>query len=179
MQEASATMAEEEECESNLDDDGYDDDEKEAVSEDALAETAAVTVDHRNQLFESIRRGDAHGVQQAIKCGADVNSVGRNNDAPLKYACQYGTIEIVRILLDAGANARWRNIIGQSAMLAACYVAHLPTIEMLHNHDNNLLEIADISGVTPLCIGTIWGSTDVVRFLIDSGANVHATHVCM
>ena len=128
--EASATMAEEEEYNSTLHQNEHDEDaDDEAVQEAALKKAAAVNL-ARNRMCWRVRDGDALGVQQAILNGTDVNCVHEyfNMDTPLMHACDNRFTEIVRILLDAGADARWKNSDGRSAMYSACNVMvdHLP-----------------------------------------------------
>ena len=45
---------------------------------------------------------------------------------------------------------------------------------MLLNHDKELLEIEDCEGETPLACAAASGLLDIVRFLLERGANVHA-----
>ena len=162
--EASATMAKEQDYNSTLhqnDDEDADDDEEEeeeAVSEVALTEAET---DLRDQLFSRIRLSDAIGVLRAIRNGANVNCVdseGRNS--PLIYACENTSrcVGVVRTLLIAGADARWRDSDGRSAMSVACSAGHLRTIEMLIKHDSNLLEITDTDNMrwTPLLVAAAW-----------------------
>ena len=129
-------------------------------------------------LWSAIDRRDAAGVQQAIRNGADVNCVGERNDrtvSPLLWACECGLDDIVRILLDAGADARWKDLFGRSAITMACWGGHLSVVEMLLNHDNGLLEIADQLGGTPLIVAIGTQHFEIVRYLLDRGANALAT----
>ena len=133
-------------------------------------------------LLRAVNRNDAGAVQQTLRNGADVNCVRENADnkyartTPLLEACHYGYDKIVRILLDAGANARWKNSHDCSPFQNACREGHLSIVNMLLDHDSSLLEIADNFGVTPLCLAIINLRLDTVRFLLDRGANVHATN---
>ena len=130
-------------------------------------------------LFTAVTRNDAAGVQNALRNGANVNCVTNVFDeTPLLEACRKGYDHIVRILLDAGANARWRNdedcwsVIGK-----ACVNGQLSIVEMLLNHDNELLEIADKFGWTPLLIAIQFKKFEIVHFLLDRGANAFATNI--
>ena len=126
-------------------------------------------------LWDAIDRGDAEGVQQAIRNGADVNYVGTRSITPLYCACRYGVDEIVGILLDARADARWKDYWGRLPIMEACRNGNLSVVKMLINHDNDLLEVSDISGWTPLVCAVLNGHEDVVRFLFYCGANIFAT----
>ena len=129
------------------------------------------------KLWEAIWRSDTVGVQHALRNGAFVNCVRPHeldHTTPLVKACDVGDDRIVRILLDAGADARWRNWEGRSAMESACSKGHLSIVKMLLNHDKDLLEIADEDGRTPMVVAANRGHVDVVRFLLVRGANIHA-----
>ncbi|RZC42858.1 Ankyrin repeat domain containing protein, partial [Asbolus verrucosus] len=43
-------------------------------------------------------------VKLLIECGASVNSVNKYNVTPLHLAFQFGNIEIVKLLIEKGAN---------------------------------------------------------------------------
>ena len=137
-----------------------------------------LTPDERN-LLEAVKHSDAKAVQQALQNGANVNCVcrgARNNDdtTPLMKACRREFDEIVRILLAAGADTRWRNSRhGRSAILEACAKNCLSTVEILINHDKSLLEIENNSGWTPLAVAIQRQHAGIVRFLLDRGANVY------
>ena len=58
-------------------------------------------------LFQAVARNDAATVRQALRNGANVNCYMDDFcRTPLMKACKRGYDEIVRILLDAGADAR-------------------------------------------------------------------------
>ena len=98
-------------------------------------------------LLQAVIRNEAAAVQQALGNGANVNC--SSGSAPLMEACKAGYDDIVRILLDAGADARYRTDEDWSAMKKACGKGHLSTIDLLLNHDNGLLETEDRYGYTP------------------------------
>ena len=129
----------------------------------------------------AIELGDARCVQVAIQNGADVNCVIFNADfeatTPLTTACASGDDPIVRILLDAGADARWYDPDAEmlsSAIVHACSGGHLSTVDLLLHHDKTLLELANDSGWTPLFVAVFRQQTEIVQFLLDRGANVNA-----
>ena len=133
-------------------------------------------------LLEAVRRNDAEGVQHARRNGAIVNFVKNGNEddeqedwTPLMKACECGYDEIVRILLDAGADAWWKNGCGSSAIIEAILGAHLSIAEMLLHHDEDLLEIEDGYGQTPLFSATENRNSGFVSFLLNRGANAFAT----
>ena len=66
-------------------------------------------------LWDAVAQNNAAVVRQAIRNGANVNCFLRQPrsptvvDTPLILACEAGFDGIVRILLDAGADARWKD----------------------------------------------------------------------
>jgi ankyrin repeat protein len=133
-------------------------------------------------LLDAIKRNDAAAVQQSIQNGAKVNYCVDEcfYTTPMLEACRRGFDEIVRILLDAGADAWWQDHRGGwSAIAEACKEGHLSTVQLLLNHDKDLLEIAckygDTIRNTPLLVAIQSGQSEIVRFLLDRGANVRRT----
>ena len=135
-------------------------------------------MDWDGSLVGAVDRNDAAAVQRALRHGADVNcTCGLFQDSsPLMEACQEGNNEIVRILLDAGADARWINEYQFSAIEKACATGNLSIVETLLNHDKDLLEIiVHENGSTPLFTAIELQYFDIVRFLLDHSAFVHAS----
>ena len=125
------------------------------------------------ELVAAVEQNAAAAVRQAMRNKANVNCVS-DDATPLTRACQRGYDDIVRILLKAGANARWMDCNGCSAI---SHARHLSIVEMLLNHDNGLLEISDYRGQTPLFLAIDSQRTNIVQLLLDRGANVQAKDV--
>ena len=133
-----------------------------------------------DNLWSAIQYRDAGGVQRAIQNGADVNSVNsyNYNSTPLTMACAAGEDYIVRILLDAGADARWYNSyhgMHTSAIVHACSIEHLSIVKLLLQHDKELLDFPDGHGVTPLFFAVRREQSEILQFFLDRGVNVHAS----
>ena len=148
-------------------------------SDDEETEELELTADEDDTiLWNGIEHGDAAAVQQAIRIGADVYGVRdfMSYDAtPLTKACADGHDRIVRILLDADVDTRWRDCHGFSAIEHACMHGHLSIVEMLLDHDKALVEHANRNGRTPLFLAIDYMYFDIVRLLLERGANAHAT----
>ena len=129
-------------------------------------------------LFSAIERNDAKGVLQSLYEGANVNAVDqysrrRGSISPLTRACWDGNCQIVRILLDAGADSSWKEeIAGMTAASIACARGHLTVVQMLINHDSDQLKCG---GPELLCAG-FRGHSEICRFLVKSGCNLDATN---
>ena len=128
-------------------------------------------------LLEAVTRNDATAVQQAFRNGANGNSYSDAYSAtPLMEACRLGYDEIVQIILDAGADGWCWDSKNRSTMEEACANGHLSTVEILLSHNKYLLEIEGSCDMTPLLVAIKKRKFEIVRFLLDRGANALATN---
>jgi|SRR5687768_15762747 hypothetical protein len=72
------------------------------VSALALAQAPALT--KTEQFQDAARKGDAAAVKKLLDEGVDVNTKFRYNATALFYACDHGHVEVVKVLLDRGAD---------------------------------------------------------------------------
>ena len=81
----------------------------------------------RGQLTEAVRRNDARAVEDFLERGADVEDVGEHGDTALMLAVDKDP-EIVRLLVDWGADPKKRNNFGESNSLFFILTADLGLI---------------------------------------------------
>lgn len=68
-------------------------------------------------LFRAARHGDRAGVERALNEGADINAVAPvDRQTALDRAAIFGHVEVVRFLLERGANSQTRGNDGRSAL---------------------------------------------------------------
>ena len=151
--------------------DDYDDDDffSDASVSDSSTSSPVRPTEPKNILIDAVDRGDTETVLRLTQEGANVNVIGSDSESLLCMACERGHNEIVRILLDAGADARW------IAISRAISEGHLSIVQMLLQHDNGLLEAANNYGFTPLLSATLSHQSHIAHFLLDQGANACAT----
>lgn len=98
-------------------------------------------------------------------------------NTPLINASCHGCIDIVQLLLDAGAdpNTQGRET-GATALTYASYCRYTSIVELLLNHGANP-NIQDNRRRTPLVIAIQYGLIAIIQLLLNSGAyidvNVH------
>jgi hypothetical protein len=73
-----------------------------ALSHAAAQESAQETAAER--LWRAARTGDAKAVAAELEAGVDVNSATTYKSTALSFACDRGHAEVVKLLLERGAN---------------------------------------------------------------------------
>jgi len=98
--------------------------------------------ERRQKYFTSAAlTGGLHRLQLLHLAGANVNGRAPGS-APLVLAAGEGRVDVVRYLLDEGADANARELHGNTALTEATYYSHVSIIKEL------LLRGADVNAVT-------------------------------
>jgi len=114
--------------------------------------------------------------------GRTVNARGDDKRIPLHSAAYYGQIDVVRLLLEHGADVESRDDIGETALYYPgkdCGSRKGPNVpQKLENIVRLLLQhgadvnARDDDGWTPLHMAAHCGRMEVVRVLLEHGANI-------
>ncbi len=75
-------------------------------------------------LLEAIEAGDAARVKELLSQKADANEPGAQGATPLIAAARMGRADLVRLLLDAGAEPEWHDDSQETALLKAAANGH-------------------------------------------------------
>jgi ankyrin repeat protein len=121
-------------------------------------------------------------VQELLSNGEPVNTesyiLGTGNDrhSPLLVACREDYVEIVRLLLDAGADIGQRGYLMNAIPFhKAAYMGNPEVMQLLVAHPNAASYINDQgpnNGYTPLHDAIWHGNTSTAKILIDAGARL-------
>lgn len=87
------------------------------------------------------------------------------------WACVGGHMDVVRILLDNGANVRQKKKDGWTALMGACREGHKDVVELLLEKGANVGQAQD-DGWTALLAACQKGDLGVVKMLLDKGADM-------
>lgn len=108
-----------------------------------------------------------------------ITSVGVKKEAltPLMYAADYYDIDMVKLLVENGANVNAKDSHGRNALMYAVFRHDVSMIEFLASKGGNvnIKSFNDLgTGITPLMVATDDGNIETVAELIKNGANVQA-----
>ncbi len=118
--------------------------------------------------------GDPTTVELLLAYGAAINVQSSNGWTALMIASVKGYDELVRLLLSRGANANLRDIYGWTPLMRAAYENRLTVVRSLLASQSIEVNTANDNGATALHQAARGGYVQIVRLLIDNGADLEA-----
>ncbi|HJR08297.1 MAG TPA: ankyrin repeat domain-containing protein [Pyrinomonadaceae bacterium] len=131
-------------------------------------------------LTVAAERGDASQVRKLIAAGADVNERDKSGFTPLIWATRIGDKEVARLLIEGGADMNERDCAANG---------WTPLIHAIHKNNDEMARLliesgADVnakagdckqqkveSGASAILYAAGYDDTEIVRALLDKGAN--------
>ena len=134
-----------------------------------VALTQAPPPTKAEQLQDAARKGDAAAVTRLLDDGVDVNTKFRYNATALFYACDHGHLDVVKVLLDKGADLTIKDTFyGFTPLMLAVSPAQKKRPE--HTEIAKLLIAKGAPGKEDALSGAIEsGDAALVKFILDSG----------
>lgn len=129
-------------------------------------------------LLQAVKRGHTGVLQVLADRGANFHPIRHTGENPLTIASMNGHCEVVRWLLDRGADIESHDFYG-TALWRAAEAGHRYTVELLLDRGANI-ESRSICGSesTALWEAAKAGHRDVVKALLDRGANIESQSLC-
>ena len=121
-------------------------------------------------IHEASKKGDKVEVERFIRAGVDVNKKDKKGELALRLAAQGGHTDIVKLLLDNGANIDEKGP-GGTAVQKAAAEGHIDTVKLFLNQGANIHEKND-QGLTPIYWASRCNHTEIVKLLLKHGANI-------
>jgi ankyrin repeat protein len=122
--------------------------------------------------MRSVQHNDAASVRKLIAEGADVDELD-HGDAPLVMAAYLGHTDIVKLLLEAGADVKAVDPgMKATALHAAAYAGRTEAARLLIAHGIDIDKQGPKNGYTALHDAIWQNNIETARVIIDGGANL-------
>ncbi|WP_054698135.1 ankyrin repeat domain-containing protein [Desulfosarcina cetonica] len=130
----------------------------------------------KENIFETIYENDLSGLKELLESDPEQVGVIRLEDrmTPIILACEYGQPEIVRLLLEYGANADDCLDDGETPLHIAAFEGAEDCVKFLLKAGANP-NVQTSEGKTPLMNASQSGSYNIVLALLSNNANPLAT----
>lgn len=140
-----------------------------------MSESEIPPVDWQSLLFKAAKDGDIKTVQEALDHGAGINDAGESQlEEALRCAVWRGHLDIVRFLLEKGAQVNKKQDRGETAIFVSCHTGNLELTQLLIDAGAEV-NIANRSGITPLMNAAgPGGNLKLVQLLVEHGADIQA-----
>lgn len=128
------------------------------------------------QLHIQTIDGNTEAVKLALDRGLDIYINVKDDDGrtPLHYGARHGRMEIVKLLLERGADINVKDdVYGHTALHLAAQ-GHTKTVKLLLDKGVADINVKNKFGYTVLHIAAEYGNTEIVKLLLDRGIDMHA-----
>ena len=126
------------------------------------------------EVADAAMRGDGGAVRAALTRNADVNGAQVDGSTALHWAVERNDIEIVDLLLRAGARVAARTREGVTPLQLAAINGSASMLDRLLKAGADPNAALTDGGDTALMMAARTGKTDAIRVLSEAGANVNA-----
>ncbi|KAH9096694.1 hypothetical protein LEN26_017413 [Aphanomyces euteiches] len=125
-------------------------------------------------LIEMAKRGDLERVRGLVACGANVNFQDKEwYGTPLYYASKYGYINVVKALLDEGADMMLADKTSNTPLHIASNNGHFKVVKELLAHGASV-GTTNENNSAALHRASWWGHIVIVKELLIYGASVYS-----
>jgi len=136
-----------------------------------LGVVAAGAQEPSDRFYQAIRNNDLPALRELVK-NSNVNLKDQRDSTPLMYAAAYGSLDALKLLLDAGAEVNAKNTFDVTALLWCA--RDLAKVRLLVDKGANV-NAQSKQGRTPLLVAAAHdGNSQTVKLLIEKGADISA-----
>jgi len=131
-------------------------------------DTAIMTSNYIEQLCEACKIGDLEQVQYWIDQNVDLDVIWDKNDkskrnmTPLRIAIEEKNMDVIKLLLKAGANVNKADKYGNAPLYKAASTGQLEVVKLLIDNGADVNKAND-NGNTPLYIAAEKGQLEVMK----------------
>ena len=133
-----------------------------------------------DEFCRACKEGNLSKVKSMVGRGHDMNKKDEKDyglyETPLLYAAGEGRFDVVKYLINHGADISKTNHRKQTALHCASEYGHLKVVELLLSKGVGI-DVEDKDGHTPLLLAAKTGRSDISLRLINHGADLNKTNV--
>ena len=149
------------------------------ISKELLNACSGCDLDHDCEGYDcESKDGNADDVTRLLSTGlVDLNCENKNEETPLHVAAKYGH-NVVRALLDAGANINKDDFFGRTPLYVAVEYNAKDVVHMLLSRGADINIQGGFYKATPLHVaaGYWYGDPEMVQLLLNRGADINPTN---
>jgi ankyrin repeat protein len=127
----------------------------------------------KDALIVAAMLGDRESVQRFIESGSDLNEKVGDGWTPLRGAAARGHVEVVKLLLDKGAEIDSEKRHGYLTTLKHTAPIELKDVAQLNLDKGPVVIVNDTDGLTALHRAALSGHAGVLNLLLDRGADAN------
>jgi ankyrin repeat protein len=128
-------------------------------------------------LALAARIGDPNAVEDALGAGITVDAIDPDSgNVGLFEAAWNGHTDVVKFLVDAGADVTRSTDTGKTALFQAATYGHTGVVQVLLAAHAPVNVVTTVDGLSPLFGAAQNGYADIVRLLLMAGADVENAH---
>lgn len=146
--------------------------ELEEFSGEDLGDLLTLAIDNHSNDLEYMKR--------LLAAGADLTVWGIDNSTALKKSIVYNRYDVIKIIVEAGANLEEKDEHGWTALhwASKTFEAFKSDIilEFLIKSGADL-EAKNNLGETPLQVACVFSETETIKILLEAGANIEARNI--
>ncbi len=125
----------------------------------------------KSLLMAACEAGVLSSVMLLLKAGADVNAADAEGCSPLIYSCiDSDNSAIISELLNRNADIDWSDRLGRTALICAS-TGHVENVRAILRCKPRI-DAVTLSDETALSFSVVWGCIDIVRCLLEAGADL-------
>ena len=135
------------------------------------AQTPVQLTPEEQALFESAHLGALDQVKRLVSEGTAVDAMDPDHRTPMMFAAFNGHTAVVGFFVEMGAEVDNRDINGRTALMYASSGPFEETVKLLLTKGAQVNVQGTLEGFTALMTAAAEGQTEIVRRLLDHGAD--------
>ena len=128
-----------------------------------------------NPLHSAVEGGNEVIIETLLSSGLDIDSRGNDGTTPLMVAAAKGEEKTVDLLLSKGADPFLKNFMGRNLLHAAAEGGNSSIVMRAFSYDIDINAKDDDCSATPLIIAVKQNHIEVVKYLLQKGADISLT----